>query len=104
MREKRNRRNQIRDRIRSLAYADDLVLVDDVVYNKEALQDMMSMLKKFLEGNWTTEKTKIMCLEEGREKEREMKMGVRNQRKCRNLNIWVLIQIGKEIIKGILKK
>jgi len=36
-----------RNKIWSLAYTDDLVLV---AYNREALQDMMSTLKKFLEG------------------------------------------------------
>jgi len=64
-----------RDRIWSLAYADDLVLV---AYNRETLQNMMSIFKKFLEGRkleLCTEKTKIMM-----KKEREMNNGEKGKR------------------------
>jgi len=64
-----------RDRIWSLAYTDDLVLV---AYNRETLQNMMSIFKKFLEGRkleLCTEKTKIMM-----KKEREMNNGEKGKR------------------------
>jgi len=61
-----------RDRIWSLAYADDLVLV---AYNREALQDMISTLKKFLEGRkleLCKEKTKIVMSRRRERKRKEM--------------------------------
>lgn len=90
-----------KDRVWSIAYADDLVL--NLAKNRDVMLSMMSILKGFLKHRkleLNTEKTKFL-IGKGRKRKKYGNVGQKRLKSHSVLNIQVLYLIKREIIKII---